>query len=162
MFGVNSAPEILQRILEGILAPCENCLNYLDNITIFSSTEVEHDRCLASVMKTLQENNVLLNEEKCIMKATQITFLGHKLSSKGIDADQHKIKTIMGFRSPASKEEVRSFLKLVTYVGKFIADLGSTFYFNPKRRTRLVADASPVALGAVLLQFDDREYPQII
>lgn len=29
--------------------------------------------------------------------------------------------------------------------------------FNPKRRTRLVADASPVGLGAVLIQFDGNE-----
>lgn len=31
MFGVNSAPEIFQRIFEAILAPCQNCLNYLDD-----------------------------------------------------------------------------------------------------------------------------------
>jgi len=35
-------------------------------------------------------------------------------------------------------------------------------YFNPKHRTRVIADASPVALGAVLLQFKVDNEPLII
>lgn len=35
-------------------------------------------------------------------------------------------------------------------------------YFDPQRRTRLIADASPVAVGAVLLQFDDQQFPKVI
>lgn len=103
----------------------------------------------------------------------------------------------MGFRDPKNKEELRSFLGLVTYVGKFIPDLANhtdplrsllktdvkfnwtsdmrnSFdylkklcskipkhsYFNPNKRARLIADASPLVLGAVLLQFDGNN-PQI-
>lgn len=117
---------------------------------------------------------------------------------KGINPDPNKLKTISEFRSPQTKEETRSFLGLVTYVGKFIPNLANSTdplrklikkdivfkwtqheenafqelkkslislptlaYFNPKKRTRLIADASPVALGAVLLQFTDDE-PQVI
>jgi len=35
-------------------------------------------------------------------------------------------------------------------------------YFNPKHKTQLIADASPVALGAVLLQFHGDDEPKII
>ena len=88
---------------------------------------------------------------------------------------------------------------MVTYLGKFIPDVGSTTeplrqltkkdvsllwsqdhqrhfdklkeelarlptlaYFDSQRRTRLVADASPVALGAVLVQFDEQQCPKVI
>lgn len=34
LFGVNSAPKIFQRIFEGILSPCKNCLNYIDDIIV--------------------------------------------------------------------------------------------------------------------------------
>nr|CAH7737392.1 unnamed protein product [Callosobruchus chinensis] len=198
MFGVNSAPEIFQRVFEGLLASCENCLNYLDDIIVFGRSVEEHDRCLKSVLSIFQDNNVLLNREKCIMKVRRLEFLGHNLSSEGIDANDKKIKTILDFRPPATKEELRSFLGLVTYVGKFIPDLGTLTdplrqltkketkftwndihqlkftllknalskpptlgYFDPERRTRLIADASPVALGAVLLQFTS-ETPKVI
>ena len=106
---------------------------------------------------------------------------------------------IKDFRPPKTKEEVRSFLGLVTYVGKFISDLATVTeplrillkneskfywgqeqdksfemlklklseiptlsYFDPKQRTRDIADASPIALGAVLLQFDTSNEPKII
>lgn len=100
--------------------------------------------------------------------------------------DQEKVDTIL----QSNKEETRSFLGLVTYVGKFIPDLADVTeplrslmkkdikfmwgpdqeksfrrlkenlatiptlsYFNPKYRTRLIADGSPVALVAFLVQF---------
>ena len=43
MFGVNAAPEIFQRTLEGLLAPCNNCLNYIDDVNVFGCTEKEHN-----------------------------------------------------------------------------------------------------------------------
>ena len=116
--------------------------------------------------------------------------MGHKLSTNGIQPDKDKVETIVKFRDPATKEEARSFLGLVTYLGKFIPDLADTTeplrrlikndvkftwdveqkeafqklkkslaaiptlsFYNPKLRTRLIVDASPVALGAVLVQF---------
>lgn len=199
MFGVTSAPEIFQKIMEQILSPCKNSLNFLDDIIVFGSTELEHDECLKVVLLVLKENNVTLNDEKCLFKVRELDFLGHKLSDKGIDVDVKKVNEIMTFRSPNTKEELRSFLGLVTYVGKFIPDLGTATdflrkltkvdtkfewteeheqhfiklkeclaslptlgYFDPAKRTRLVADASPVALGAVLLQFDEKSNPRVI
>lgn len=134
-----------------------------------------------------EKYNILLNREKYEWKSPALHFLGYVLSRDGIAPDPEKVRTIVEFRAPATKEELRSFLELVTYVGKFIPDLADithllrsllkqnvkftwtqdqkiarlkTFvsgvpqlsYFNPTNRTRLVADASPVALGAVLIQ----------
>lgn len=199
MFGVNSAPEIFQRTFEAILVSCQNCLNYLDDIIIYGATEAEHDHCLNKVINVLNNYNVLLNKSKCLFKVQELEFLGHKLSRQGIEADQRKVQTILEFRSPQNKEEIRSFLGLVTYLGKFLPDLGTNTeplrqltkkdavfewneyhqqhfeslkrslaelptlsYFDPKRRTQLIADASPVALGAVLLQFDHQHSPKTI
>lgn len=190
MFGVTSAPEIFQRIFENLLAQCKNCLNYLDDIIIYGQTEEEHDTSRRKVMEVFRKYNVLLNKSKCTERTQELQFLGHRLSSNGIDADQDKVQTIQNFRAPATKEELRSFLGLVTYLGRFIPDLGTTTeplrqlikkdvkfswnqehqiafdklkkeltkpptltYFDTSKRTRLIADASPVALGAVLIQF---------
>lgn len=35
-------------------------------------------------------------------------------------------------------------------------------YFEPSRKIQLVADVNPVALGAVLIQFDNQQHPRII
>lgn len=125
MFGVNSAPEIFQKRLEQLLAPATNVLNYIDDIIVFGKTEEEHDEAVKRVCRILKENNAVLNETKCIFRASKISFLGHILSSQGIEADPEKIKIITSFRAPTSKnkEETRSFLGLVTYLGKFISEL---------------------------------------
>lgn len=199
LFGVNSAPEIFQQKVEELLSPCENCLNYIDDIIVFGETEEEHDGYLERVLKALKGNNVVLNEEKCVFEVQSLEFLGHKLSANGIEASEEKVRTILDFRPPSTKEEVRSFLGLVTYLGKFIPDLGSITeplrqltkkdtrftwtethqksfdqlkhalaklptlaYFDEKRRTQIIVDASPVALGAVLIQFEDQQTPRVI
>lgn len=121
---VNSAAEIFQKKMEMILAPCKNALNFIDDIVVFGLTEEEHDANLKEVLRVLKEYNVVLTEQKCIWKVRSIKFLGHILAPEGISPDPNKIKTVLEFRPPINKEETRSFLGLVSYLGKFIPDLG--------------------------------------
>ncbi|XP_055700122.1 uncharacterized protein K02A2.6-like [Phlebotomus papatasi] len=201
MFGISCAPEMFQKIMEQMLSSCKNALNYIDDIIVFGASRSEHDMALENVMKTLRAHNVLLNGDKCIFRASEIVFLGHKISERGINLAEDKMISIKTFRAPQTKEEVRSFLGLVNYVGRFIPDCATlTFplrqliredggfhwenehqnafqklkdvmatpdtlgFFNNDHRTRIVADASPVGLGAVLLQFEGRSdsNPKII
>lgn len=192
MFGLSCAPEMFQKTMEQILAGCENVINYIDDIFIFGETEEEHNTALAKVLSVLKENNIMLNQDKCIFKAQQLDFLGHVISANGVRPTEQKIQALQKFREPRTSDEVRSFLGLVTYVGKFIPDMATITaplrelicganpfkwtdehqrsfeklkqlisnantlaFFNNSLRTRVVADASPVALGAVLLQFAD-------
>ncbi|XP_062714079.1 uncharacterized protein K02A2.6-like [Aedes albopictus] len=192
MYGIVIAPEIFQRILEQILSRfSEYTVNFIDDILIFGKTESEHDAALESVLSTLKEYGVLLNQEKCVFKVQKLDFLGHTLSAEGIQPAQDKIAAIQQFRAPSSSEEVRSFLGLVTYIGRFLPDLATVTaplremtcagvkfewgedqqqsfsklkemisnvnllrFFDNSLRTRVIADASPLALGGVLLQFE--------
>lgn len=201
MFGISCAPEMFQKTMEQLLAGCENVINYIDDIFIFGETEEEHNIALTKVLSVLKDNNIMLNQAKCIFKAQQLEFLGHVISSDGIRPTEQKIQALTKFREPRTSDEVRSFLGLVTYVGKFIPDLATitaplrelicstnTFkwtdehqrsfqklkqlisnartlaFFDNSFRTRVIADASPVALGAVLVQFADNtdDCPRII
>lgn len=47
------------------------------------------------------------------------------MSPKGINADERKVEAIRSFKAPSDKEELRSFFGLVTYLGKFIPDVGT-------------------------------------
>lgn len=202
MFGMSCAPEMYQKIVEQMLAGCRNCICYIDDIIVFGSDEEEHDRCLKQVLDVLKDRGVLLNLDKCLFKVTELDFLGHRISSHGILPAESKVHALRSFREPKDAEELRSFLGLATYVGKFIPDLGTISaplreltqrsvpfkwrdvhsrafntlktmiadvnqlrFFDNSLRTRVVADASPVALGAVLVQYE-RDYgdcnPRII
>ncbi|XP_062559853.1 uncharacterized protein K02A2.6-like [Armigeres subalbatus] len=192
MYGIVIAPEIFQRILEQILSRCSKfAVNFIDDIFIFTETEEKHDEALKVVLSTLRDYGVLLNKDKCIFKVTTLDFLGHTISSEGILPSSKKIEALTKFRPPTNQEELRSFLGLVTYIGRFLPDLATTTaplrelthsgvkfswgedqrqafeklikmiadvkllrFFDNSLRTRVIADASPVALGAVLLQFE--------
>ncbi|KXJ76650.1 hypothetical protein RP20_CCG009280 [Aedes albopictus] len=191
MYGIVIAPELFQRLMEQILSRCENTVSFIDDILVFGSDEEEHDAALKSVLSVMNEHGILLNQEKCLFKVSSLDFLGHTISSDGIKPSDSKIKALQQFRPPTTAEEVRSFLGLVTYVGRFLPNLATItaplrelthsgvkffwgkeqkeaftqlkdmignvqqlYFFDNNLRTRLVADASPVALGAVLLQFE--------
>ncbi|XP_055681809.1 uncharacterized protein K02A2.6-like [Lutzomyia longipalpis] len=174
MFGISCAPEIFQKVMEQILCGCHNAMNYIDDIIVFGVSLEDHDKALNKVLATLKENDVLLNQSKCIFRVYQIQFLGHVLSEKGIRPMESKVEAVQKFRSPETKEEVRSFLGLITYVSRFLPDCATATF--PLRQLmcssdpfiwkeihqeafdklkNMIADASPVGLGAVLLQFED-------
>lgn len=107
MFGVNSAPELFQRHLEQLLITCPNAMNYIDDVVIFGASEQENDKAMKDVCKIFSENNVLLNVQKCIWKTSQLKFLGHILSDKGIEVDPDKIDAIKSFRDPIKPCDLR-------------------------------------------------------
>lgn len=204
MFGISCAPEMFQKVLEKLLLGCEGTANFIDDIIIYGSDEKEHNRRLNKVLQVLKDNNVLLNEDKCIFKTNKIEFLGHELTAEGIKPLDKYIKAIQSARRPSTVEEIQSFLGLVNYVGKWIpnlaslteplrrlvrlklnkstniqkywssmqdkafeslkqqlADIKTLGYYNPADKTQIIADASPVGLGAVLIQIDGKG-PRVI
>ncbi|KAF2903689.1 hypothetical protein ILUMI_02484 [Ignelater luminosus] len=132
MFCITCAPEMYQRIIQQVLQKCEGTINYIDDILIYASNEKEHEIRLNKVLDVLEQKGLTLNQKKCIFGKSLVTFMGHILSEKGIQPLESKIEAIESFRQPQTKEEVRSFLGLVNYVGKFIPDLATTT--EPLRR----------------------------
>lgn len=85
----------------------------------------EHDENLEEVLATVKDNRILLNSKKCEFRKERIVFLGHVFSKEGIRPTSDKIDVILKCRSPQTMEEVRSFMGLVNYVGRFVKDLGN-------------------------------------
>lgn len=198
MFGISCAPEIFQKLMEQILSGCEGIMIYIDDVVVHAPTKELHDTRLRKVLDRFRQYSMTLNKEKCKFGVAEIEFIGHRLSSAGLRPMHNKIEAVKQFREPKSSEEVRSFLGLVNYVGKFIPHLATISeplrqltkkeanfewgpkqqesfealkqslvnnltlgYYNVNNRTQVVADASPVGLGAVLIQFQENE-PRII
>ena len=66
-FGLCNAPATFQRLMERCMGELNlrDCLIYLDDIIIFSSTFEEHAERLQAVFERLQENNLKLKPSKC-------------------------------------------------------------------------------------------------
>ncbi|XP_062556644.1 uncharacterized protein K02A2.6-like [Armigeres subalbatus] len=125
MFGINCVPEIFQRIMTNMLSGIEGVMVYIDDVVVSGRTLEEHDRRLEQVLAVLESNNALLNKSKCIFGVEKLEVLGFEVSASGISPSEEKILAIKNFRAPSSKEEVRSFLGLVNFVGQFIPRLST-------------------------------------
>ena len=62
----------------------QDCLIYLDDIVIFSSTFEEHIERLEAVFSRLHSQNLKLKASKCEFLKSSITYLGHVVSEAGI------------------------------------------------------------------------------
>lgn len=119
-YGISSASELFQRILQQILQDIPNCKNIVDDIIIYADNQEDHDKVLKMVLTRLREKNLTLNRSKCEFNRSELKFMGHILSSRGIQIDESKVKAVRDAEPPKNTGEVLSFLGLVTFCAKFI------------------------------------------
>ena len=128
IFGINAAAEKYQHIISQVLHGVEGALNISDDITVFGVTQKEHDERLKQVIERLCEANLTLNKEKCQIGMDQITFMGHILSAHGIGPTEERVKDLVNAPRPTNISEVKSFLGLVNFSGRFIENLATKAY----------------------------------
>ena len=137
-YGVKTAPSIFQATMDKILNGLDNTMCFVDDILIWGKNEQENLRILEEVFTRLRQHNVKLNLGKCQFLKTSVQYLGHIVSSKGIQPVQDKVEAIRKAPTPSNLTELQSFLGMVQYYGKFIPNLSMVLH---PLYERLKADA---------------------
>ncbi len=133
--GMKNASAIFQRTMEQILADIKGVLIYQDDVLVFGPNTEALEKRLAAVKTRLREKNVTLNESKCIEYADEVTYLGFRISAKGILPDTSLVNAIMQIKTPTTKSEVESFVGLVNFFGRLIPNFaGKIRPINALRR----------------------------
>jgi len=57
---------------------------YLNDVLVASAMQEEHVHHLAEVLGCLQEQGLVLNGEKCVLGVSEVEYLGHVVSARGI------------------------------------------------------------------------------
>jgi len=109
-FGLHSAPQEFQRMMNEVLAGLPFAKPYLDDIIIFSDSLEEHIKHLEIVFKALNRANLRINSKKCIYAVTQVEFLGYKVGAGLRSPTDKKMEQIKNFRTPTSKAELDTFI----------------------------------------------------
>ncbi len=123
-FGLSNAPATFQRLMEQCLGDLNltQCLVYLDDIIVFSSTFEEHLERLAAVFQRLQDYGLKLKPSKCQLFQAKVGYLGHVISSEGISTDPAKTEAIKTWPTPQNVADLRSFLGFAGYYRRFVKD----------------------------------------
>ena len=95
---------------------------YLDDVLVSDKTREEHLSNLNEVLTCLESAGLRLKEKKCTFCKPEVTCLGHIISADVLKPSPHKIKAVSESPSPSKISELKSFLGLVYYYGKFLPD----------------------------------------
>ncbi|KAK9800185.1 hypothetical protein WJX73_005436 [Symbiochloris irregularis] len=121
-FGLTNAPATFQRMMNNVLSDFlgKFVVVYRDDILIFSRSEEEHKDHVRRVMQRLREHNLKCGRSKCAFGLTEVEYLGHIVTDRGVKMDQKKVDAVKQWPIPRTKPELRSFLGLAGYYRKFI------------------------------------------
>ena len=127
-FGVASAPSIFQKTMDTILQGMDGVMCYLDDILISGRTEEEHLDNLRKVLQKFREHGIRAKKSKCTFLKTSVQYLGHIIDVDGLRATDDKVQAIVQAPPPRNVSELRSFLGLLNYYGRFIPNLSTLIF----------------------------------
>ena len=132
-------------------------------------------RTFVKYLPSLKNSGLKVNPDKCIFGANHITFAGHELSAKGIAPQQSRIDSIKQIAPPTNAKEVRSFLRMVNFVNKFIKDFSTItaplrlltrqnqqFYWGSKQQAAFATLKASLTCSDVVAYYDPEAHTQLI
>ena len=127
-FGILSAPALFQKIMDTILQGVPNTICYLDDILVTGKNDDEHLRNLEEVLRRLQQNGLRVKPAKCSFMQSSVEYLGHRIDAEGVHTTTRKVDAILKAPTLSDVQQLRSFLGLLHYYGKFIPNLSSLLH----------------------------------
>ena len=123
--GIASSPAIFQAFMDKMLEGIERAGAYIDDCLVSEVSEATHLQTLKEVLTRMREYNFKLSRAKCELLQTSVGFLGHRISQEGIETTEEKVKSICDMPIPKNIHDIRSFLGLINFYGKFVPHMSS-------------------------------------
>ena len=120
--GLTSAGAIFSREVAAVIngGGVDNVLAYLDDILVYGRTEEEFFNALEGLLSVLRQNGLLLNGRKCEFLKTEVTFLGRRLSSLGVNIVPEYVSPLLELRAPKTKKEAQRLIGRLVWINSFL------------------------------------------
>ena len=124
-FGAKGAPACFSRliaeVLQGLIG--YGVTAYLDDIIVGGKSEAEHLSLLQAVLERLRYAGLTVKSTKVVACRRCIKFLGHVVSSSGLEPDEEKVEVIRNWPRLQTTKQLRQFLGLCNYYNDFVPQL---------------------------------------
>ena len=121
-FELCNAPPTFQRLMQNCLGELNltYCLIYLDDVIVFSEMSEEHLQRMRVVFDCLREHSLKLKLSKCDVFKSEINYLAHHVSRKGVHPSKKNLESIAQCPPPDTYTKVKFFVGLVGHYRHFI------------------------------------------
>jgi cleavage and polyadenylation specificity factor subunit 1 len=106
--------------MDGILREVPFVFVYLDDILVASTSETERLDHLRTVFNLLSKNGMVINKSKCLFGVSELDYLGHHVTTNGIQPMMDRVSAINEFPVPTDKTSLQRFLGMINYYHRFI------------------------------------------
>ncbi|KAF2889592.1 hypothetical protein ILUMI_16581 [Ignelater luminosus] len=123
-FGLKTAVASFTRAMDIVLGPEfeDFVFKFVDDLLVVSRSYEEHLLHLRLVFERLRQANMTVCLVKTHFFRTEVKFLGHVLSVRGVVPDPDKTAAIARFPVPRTVKQLRGFLGLCNYYRRFRQD----------------------------------------
>jgi hypothetical protein len=120
--GIGVGCQGLSRVIDELFSYFEGrfVFNFMDDLVVYSPSLDQHERHLRRVFQSLQEAGFTLDKDKITLVASEIRYLGHYLSSRGIKVIHERVEAIRVFPRPHNLRSLRRFLDMANFYARFI------------------------------------------
>ncbi len=119
-FGLINASSTFQRLMDRVLAGCNCCYPYIDDIFVYSSSWEGHLEHLREVFLRMRDSGLKLKLPKCVFAAPSVKCLGFVVSKHGVEPDPDKISCILELPRPTNVKEIKSIVGMAGYYSRFV------------------------------------------
>jgi len=124
--GISVGSQALSRVVDELFADLKGhyVFNFLDDLVVYSSSPEEHVTHVREVLNRLQRSGFTLNPDKVVLGASEIKYLGHLISVRGVKILPERVTSIQDYPRPVNLRPVRRFIGMVGFYARFIPAYG--------------------------------------
>lgn len=123
IFGISCAPTYFQSTMDQILNGLDHTVCFIDDLLVGGNTLAQCSGNVTKVIVRLSKYNVRVKIEKCKFFMESVEYLGHEISIDGTRPNKKKVQVIVDAPKRVNLSQLKSYLGLINYYGKFLPNL---------------------------------------
>lgn len=127
-YGLSCIPEVFQKLMEETLRGVPGSVVFLDDICVTGANDKEHMCNLRAVLERLRDMGLTIKFSKCKFLQDSVRYLGFIIDQSGLRPDPTKLEAISSAPRPNDVTQLKSFLGMLNYYGKFIPNLSTILH----------------------------------